>query len=66
MKNLFQFLEEDTVAENDPWFACLQNAVKAMENEKEARSKMTLSGEWLAHSENPRVRCFPRGFRDLY
>lgn len=47
LKNLFQLLEEDTVAENDPWVARLQNAVKAMENEKEVRSKMTLYDEWV-------------------
>lgn len=47
LKSLFQLLEEDTVAENDPWLANLQNAVKAMENEKEVRSKMTLYDEWV-------------------
>lgn len=47
LKSLFQLLEEDTVAENDPWLANLQNAVKSMENEKEVRSKMTLYDEWV-------------------
>ena len=47
LKNLFRLLEEDTVAEDDPWAACLQSAVKAMEKEKEVRSKMTLYYEWV-------------------
>ena len=47
LKSLFQLLEDDTVAENEPWLANLQNAVKSMENEKEVRSKMTLYDEWV-------------------
>ena len=47
LKNLFRYLEEDTVAEADPWLMRLQNAVKVMENEKEVRSRMTLYDEWV-------------------
>ena len=47
LRNLFQYLEEDTVAEEDPWLVRLQTAVKAMENEKEVRSRMTLYDEWV-------------------
>ncbi|MEY8365576.1 Rpn family recombination-promoting nuclease/putative transposase [Anaerovoracaceae bacterium 41-7] len=47
LKNLFQYLEEDTVPKSDSWLLRLQTAVKAMENEKEVRSRMTLYDEWV-------------------
>lgn len=47
LKNLFQYLEEDVVDETDPWIVRLQTTVKAMEREKEVRSKMTLYDEWM-------------------
>lgn len=47
LKNLFRYLEEDTVPESDLWLLRLQSAVKTMENEKEVRSRMTLYDEWV-------------------
>lgn len=47
LKNLFQYLEEDTVPKSDLWLLRLQSAVKTMENEKEVRSRMTLYDEWV-------------------
>ena len=47
LKNLFLYLEEDTVVESDPWISRLQNVVRSMEQEKEVRNKMTLYEEWV-------------------
>ncbi len=47
LKNLFQYLAEDTVPKSDSWLLHLQRAVKTMENEKEVQSRMTLYDEWV-------------------
>lgn len=47
LRNLFLYLEENTVDESDLWICRLRDAVRDMETKKEVQSKMTLYDEWL-------------------
>ena len=47
LRNLFLYLEENTVDESDLWICRLRDAVRDMERKKEVQSKMTLYDEWL-------------------